>query len=227
MPTVVNAYSGGNVFSTSVAVDITAVTSGNTLLVGFFASQAPSGVTDDGGASPTYVQDRSSNYTGNNHLNWYRRSNITDGPDQVTITVGASAVIRYTILEVSGLDNDSPVGQQAVGSTGGFTLTPTVSATTATANELAFALFVAVNSREFVTPSGWTRGLMQADPTNATAFYDEDVGAAGSISCSPTLQTSGSDSGTNAYSQIVTYLAAGGGSSFQTAWARNSNQVIQ
>ena len=136
MPTINNVTNGGFSFNASRTVTLSATaTAGRTILVGFVSSAAPTGVTDNGGSTPTYTQDRSQAISTGN-MYWYRRTNISDTPSTVTINFGASAgIYGVTVLEVSDLTNSSPLGQSATRNTRAFTRSPSVSPTTETANE--------------------------------------------------------------------------------------------
>lgn len=207
MPTVVNSYYLSTTFGASPrSVTINPVASGNTLIVAFSVADVNQGAgvsaTDNQGN--TYTQDLT--FVGTNLDNDYyifRASNITNAPTSVSCVFGASnALITFYILEVSGLDNASPVDATVADTTSTASATPSKSITTNTANCLIFGILSQSNNRTFTADAGYSQ---LPAPTQSFDFlaYDNDVGAAGSKTVSGTL-----DVFTNWRWGVVAYKAA-------------------
>lgn len=205
MPTVVNTYAG-EPFDDPIDIAISAVGSGNTLLVAFGLSDTnqPVSVTDN--QSNTYTLDyQTANIGGDGDIFFYRCSNITNAPTQISIDINGTTLVTYFVLEVSGLSNSSPLDQSAAAGPTNST-TPTVGITTDSANELVFAVMQFDAGRQFTAASGYTELQPYADPVFSTSEYDDDVGAAGSKTVDGTL-----NSNTPWRIAAVSYRAAGGG----------------
>lgn len=205
MPTVVNTYAG-EPFDDPIDITVSAVGSGNTLLVAFGLADTnqPVSVTDN--QSNTYTLDyQTANIGGDGDIFFYRCSNITNAPTQVSIDINGTTLVTYAVLEVSGLSNSSPLDESAAAGPTNST-TPTVGITTDSANQLVFALMQFDAGRQFTPGTGYTELQPYPDPVFGTAEYDDDVGAAGSKTVDGTLNS-------NAPWRIaaVSYRAAGGG----------------
>lgn len=214
MASVVASYGGLTSFSTTPTISITAPASGNAVVVVLTTTATPtiSGVSD--GAA--YTQDFASAADSRRRYS-YSRLNVTDSPTTITLTLSSAENVRYVVFEVSGLDS---YDAGANGDTGGFTSAPSAAATAAEANSFAVGIFRTTLNRTYTAPAGWTRRLVQADPSQMGVFYIEDAGAAGTVTCAPTL-----DTGTNVYDSIVIYSPAAA-SGVPLAVFLNANQII-
>ena len=208
MPTVVNSYRLISNFGASPrSVTINPVASGNTLIVSFNVADANQGAgvsaTDNQGN--TYTQDLT--FVGTNLDNdqyIFRASNITNAPTSVSCVFGASnTIITFDILEVSGLDNASPVDATVADTTSSFTTTPSKSITANTANCLIFAILSLSNSTTFTADAGYSQLPDTATSDFGFFVWDNDAGAAGSKTVSGTLS-----SATNCRWGVVAYEAA-------------------
>lgn len=211
MATVVQAVSTVGGWASSWNISLSAVGSGNALVVAVLAptSTTISDVTDNGGATPSYTNDysnltiRSSSFG----INCRSRLNITDAPTQVTVTYsGNTFEPMILVLEVSDLSSD-PFGQSNLG-TDGYGTAQTASVTTTVANELGICYSGLGSSRTWTNPTGYTRAPTDTDPVNNAMFYIADLGAVGSKTADPTI-----DSGTNMQVGMVTYEPQSAGSS--------------
>lgn len=206
MASIVNTY-GASFGSLPRNITISAVGSGNSLIVITYAySGAMGSVTDNGGATPTYQTDLDFAVgTGSDRIYYSSRHNITDAPTQITLGADAASSTEYVVLEVSGLDGtviDTATVSWA------FTTAPSVSATSTGSDDFG-AAFHALNvgSRTYTADTGWT--AVAANAGRKEAFYDEAVGSVGTITSAPTL----GGGGTQVASTLVLYDAAGGGGS--------------
>lgn len=205
MSTIVAAYASSEPFADPQNINISAVGSGNTVIVIVQVGDGnqPVSVSDD--QANVYTQDFSAvnNDGGGDHI-FFRASNVTNAPTQIQINLNGAGGANRLVLEVSGLDNSSPVGQTQ-GATGS-SATPSVGFTTTTANELVVASFDFTAGTSFTADSGYTERPPDPDPIFATFATDDDIGAAGSYTAGGTV------SGSVGWSAaVVTYKAAAGG----------------
>lgn len=202
--TIVNAYSGQEWAGSGFAVTVTAITSGNAVIV-VYGSTTSVTVSDNGGSSPTYTTDHDTVTAVRDGLlfHWRRRSSITDGATSVTFG-SISTNVPYAIYEVSGLGakDASPAIATGAGTS------PSVGFTAAGANECAFGAMSLDNGTTVTPPAGWTEQPPYADPVYDTYFAidDTDLGAAGAKTLAPTLADA-RDWGV----AVVSYLNAAGG----------------
>lgn len=180
----VNRTSGLFAFSTTNAIAVPAVASGNSLLIVVWTldTMTITGVTDNGGGSPTYTLDveevQLESATGQ-RATIYRRNNITTGPTEVTITTEASIVGAYDIIEYDNLA-DAPPAESFV-TTRAFVAASSPSVTTESANQIGIAVSnVNVNRTHTTASTGWAGGATDdATAARARIFANDDLGAAG------------------------------------------------
>lgn len=193
--TVENTYGGVTANSASPTISITAPGSGNAVIVTFSTTSAVTVTSVSDGAG--YTNDFSS-AADSRVRHFYSRFNVTDSPTTITINLSGSESVRYAVYEVSGLDS---YDTGANGDTGGFTSTPSVSATSANPNAFAVAVFRGTSNRTWTDPASgdWTKVPGQVAAQDWFG-YDADVGVAGSKTCDPTL-----DTGNNIYDSMAIY----------------------
>lgn len=216
---VVNSYTSFNYqnFGPPCTQTVTAVTSGNTLLVEIWVADTalPTAFSDN--QSNTYTLDGTiRNRANDGERRMYRCSNITNAPTQIRCTLAATGATQFTVLEVSGLTNTSPLGQ-SVSATASSVSSHPVSFTTTTANELAFFTAEYATGPTSTPDTGYT--LLTHDNYGYDAQYDEDVGAAGSKTA--TITTSGN---TNSVCWVNTYKIAASGPTVSTVSSNSATE---
>lgn len=232
MPTVVNSYRLSSTFGASPrSVTINSVTSGNTVLVVVSVADSNQGagvsVTDNHGN--TYTQDLSFVPPSlDSDVFFFRASNVTNAPTSVSCSFGSgSALLTFNILEVSGLDNASPVDATAFDASSTNNASPSKSITTTTDGSLLIASLRLSTSRTFTADAAYSQLPNTATSDFDFFVWDNDVGAAGSKSVSGTLS-----SGTNHRWGVIAYKAAAGGPSrpssdiTTTGWSASSGAVL-
>lgn len=200
-------------FTSSFNVAISAVTSGNAVIVCSLVpvGQAFSNITDNGGATPTYTVDYSDTTfrSSNIQVHVASRTSITDAPTQITVNYGGN--VFQPVILVLEVSDFSAFGQSAAG-TSSTTDSPTASVTTTVANELGICFAAVGSDRTWTDPSSagsWTRAPAGSDPDPYALWYIADLGAAGSKTADPTFTTA-----TSTQCGMVTYEpSAGGGGS--------------
>lgn len=214
MATVVQAASlYSSSFTSSFNVSISAVTSGNAVIVCSLVpvGQSFSSITDNGGASPTYNVDYSDTTfrASNIQVHVASRASITDAPTQITVNYGGN--VFQPVILVLEVSDFSAFGQSGAG-TSSTTDAPTASVTTTVANELGICFAAVGSDRTWTDPSAgsltWTRAPAGSDPDPYALWYIADLGAAGSKTADPTYTTA-----TSSQCGMVTYEPSGGGSS--------------
>ncbi len=169
------------------------VTAGNTILVAITQwNTTVSSVTDNRGNTYTAVTPARHANTSTDYAELYYAKNVAGGATTVTVAFSGTADTNVGIYEYSGLDPISPLEQLA--SNTGFGSAPNGgTVTTATDNELYFAVGVDDNGNN-VAPtagSGYTLENHQDDSTSHERFYSEDrISAHGSYSTNFTIGTS-------------------------------------
>jgi len=184
----------------------TAVGSGNALVVvvRVFSSITISGVSDNGGASPTYSTDYAFTQQSSANGGYYSRRNITDAPTSVSVDLSASGAIRAFVVEISGMAETDVVGETfTLASQGSATDAPSASFTTDTANELSLALLEMAVSKTVTAGGDYSVTHVNGPPANYALLYDEDVGAAGAKTASASWTTA-----TNTWLNGITYRGA-------------------
>lgn len=191
MPTIVNSYRADSTFAGSGTYTITAVTSGNTVLVMFSLASGNTpivSVTDS--QSNTYTEDFTSTGPNGETVYFYRASNVTNAPTSVTVDWTGNAIVTANIFEVSGLTNSSPL-DATVADASNFTSTstPSKSITTTADNDAVFARLILLGSRTITPDAGWSQ-LPASGSSFDFVLYDNDVGATGSKTVGGTLGSS-------------------------------------
>ena len=192
---VANSTAGSFSFSTSNAITIPAVASGNSLLIVITSvpNRAPTSVTDNGGGSPTYTFDvngqqlEGSDAASHPHAYIIRRNNITTGPTQVTITTADNASGTYNIIEYDNLAAAAPAESNVA--TRSFATSNTATVTTAAANRIGIGFAGSgSNTRDHATTdTGWVTPSSPTGAVGARSFDNPDLGAAGSESLTTTI----------------------------------------
>jgi len=147
-------------------------------------------------------------------LEFWRCTNIASAGDALVSWTGNGApdgnYVLRGFIEVSGLDNSSPVDQTPTRTTGGSTAPSITSGTTTTANELVLVGFLNEGTSDptITAPSGYTPiasdGGWSAGASGGSAY--KIIAATGAQTAAFTLGTS-----TGWAMAMVTYKAATGG----------------
>jgi len=190
MPTIVNTYRLTSGFVTTHDYTITAPAVGNTLLVFMVVPDVnkPFSITDSASAAYS-VENNTRRFDDTGDIWCYRRANITDSPTNISIVTTGASVLTIQIFEVSGLDNSATaVGQTATSAAN--TAAPTVSCSTGTNNEAVFVVVQCQSTSDLTPEAGWSKLPVAPTTTSFFTVYDENVGAAGAVVCTPTLAAS-------------------------------------
>lgn len=210
MPSIVNAYQPTGSFGSALNFTITAVGSGNALVVVFEApDDAQPVVSVENSEGGTNAQSHTlagsdPGVGGSSDVFVYYRANITNGPTRVTINTTGNFFGEPFILEVSGLAASSVVDevQTASGTSSTAVSTPY---TTDSANQLAVGVVTLVNG-DTITPQAGYSQLPASGSSFVHLLYDADVDAAGAKTVGGTLGSS------NNWRQLaVSFRATGGG----------------
>lgn len=191
----VNANPGSVAYSPTNGNRLVVIVSGNDV--------TPPTVTDDAsGGSNTYTH-RGSIQLASQYYHIFDSAVIAGSPTLITPSFGISMFSFVYVLEFSNL---GAFDNAAQGDSGGFTTSPSASATAAAASSLGiFVLDLGGNTRTITGPAGWlpSGGGLEANPGDNVAYYDEDLGPAGVKTCNPSL-----DSGTNPHDFLAIWADA-------------------
>lgn len=202
----------GSVLGNANTVAISAVASGNTIIIAVInqdrnLNPTPTVVTDSAGG--TYILDYSINAPTStlDKYYFYRRSNVTDAPTSVTVTF-PNRNSNIVVYEVAGLTNSVPLDISAVGTQAGPTTAPSFTfGPTAAAGEFATGI-ISTNSGgsgKTLTPGTgsvvWTEDA--TEPTT-THFQSGITGAASTYTLDGTLSSNDG----NVEFAVATYKSA-------------------
>lgn len=207
-------FASSNASANTVVVTVTALGSGNLVIVGALgtASDTISGVAD---GSNTYVQAtscRAVSAGGRFTDVWYAKNSVS-GPTTVTVTFGTTNTNRKEayVHEVSGAATSAPF--DACGTltdTGNGSLNLTGAAvTTVAANTYIIGL---ERTNQSSTNAGAGGGFTNDDASNAGASVHRIVSAQGAYT--PTYVNTGTSPTDDAYSTASFKAASGGGATF-------------
>jgi len=196
------AYGG---FGTTHDITVTAVGSGNGVIVIFKMATSVSltSVTDNQGN--TYTEDLSFAAVQSNTHRVYSSWNITDGPVTITITTGSATSVNGFVQEASGRGSAPTVDTSSVASGSGNTVTDTQTVSNADAHACGMVQFT--DAEAFTPNTGYSR-LPASGSQYELLCWDDDVGSGS--------QTLGGTSTTNpdwSLSFVAYSVAAGGGAS--------------
>ena len=199
-------------------------TAGNTLIVCVACIDSLTITScDDNTGSNTWVEDATEN---TDRFNVFRASNIASGVTDLDIVLSASGTPWVFCLEVSGMTNTSPLQDTSAWAADGegFDTAHGFQYTTQEAGELVVCFGKANANRVWTGANGATSVAGSLDPPESVGreVIYEVVAAAETSDIEWTLS-----SGQSCTMALVSYKPAAVGGGFQTAWANNSNTVIQ
>ena len=161
-------------FTSTHDITVSAVGSGNGIVVGFKFSDAVSltSVTDN--QSNTYDQDLTFAAVQSTNHYVYSEWNITNGPVTITITTGSTTFVSAFVQEVSGRGATPTVDTTSVASSSGNTVAATQTVSNADAHACGMVQFT--DAEAFTPDTGYSRF-----PTSGSVYqlwcYDDDVGS--------------------------------------------------
>ncbi len=171
------AFPSANAAGDLIAVAVRAFTANQTIAV-----------SDSNGNS--YARAVAVNNASDDTLAIFYAPNIAAGANRVTVSVSASASIRFAILEYAGLATASPLDVTAARALSSSTPDSGV-ATSSSAGELYLGVFSTQSYRTYTAGNGYTiREAVSAAPSTALMVEDMVQATAGANSASATLSSS-------------------------------------
>jgi hypothetical protein len=152
-------------------------TTGRTILVAANAdAETFTSVTDDSSGTPAYTRDLSTENISGPDTGIWRRTNISGSPTALNFTKTGTGNLWVCAIEVSGLDNSSPLDDSEEFSTIGDNTAHSQSYTATAAGSLAFSIMV--NGLDFQAASGSTvmREVSAGAAATIAAAYQVFVG---------------------------------------------------
>lgn len=204
MASVVASYTG-DLYGSSLNIAISAPSSGNTLLIIWTDSEPSStinSVTDNGSGSPAWTQDFAGTIISGRRGAIYRRSNVTNSPTNVNVSLSTNAAFSACVIEVTGLESTSPLlDAQYANGTSNFAV---VNFTTTEDSAFGIGLYRSDNGVAVSGTNGWTNYTISSGYDHA--YTKDDLGTAGTKSLEVTV------SGTVDWAVMAAaYKPAGGG----------------